>query len=133
MALAIGNGKAGLEKVMSFDEYGEVEKERLSGNTMLVFCKDFDGALKDVEDKFFDGENLNVFIDKNKDDCIRALKSFAVVKPRGRKFYEETIEMLPEDKRADYKAKYHDEHLSSMSDFVGYAWKLAKALETEGD
>jgi len=78
----------------------------------------------------FLGMSMDDFIKNNKQEIIECLKSFAYGKINERKQFDLCIESITDkEKLNEFKSKHEDMNRSSLSEWVKYAWKIAKAME----
>lgn len=114
-ALVLGGGKAG----MSREDGAKCE------NPLVFLSSD---PMPGIE-AFLGGE-LSEFSERNTPEIIACFRSFAYGNFSDRAQYDEAVEAItdPENLKA-FKAKHEDRNRSSMSQWVGMAWKMADAHE----
>lgn len=114
-ALVLGGGKAG----MSREDGAKTESP-------MVFMQS--DPMPWIEEYL--GRELQAFSDANILEIAACFRSFAYGNFSDRAQYDEAVEAITDpEKLKSFKSKHEDRNRSSMSQWVGMAWKMAYAHE----
>lgn len=78
-------------------------------------------------------EDLSKFADEHTEEMAEILESVLIGSPRDREELELAISAIPEERRAEWLAKRHDDKRSSLNDIGGAAASVAQRLRTTAE
>lgn len=118
VAIFLGEGKAGCGR---YDEKGE----HIRLNAMLMFSSDPEKIIAQEL-----GMDPKKFFDQNKQKIKYSLESFAYGNVEDRGKYDDQLNSITDEAERNKFRKIHVEaNCTSMSEWVEYAWRLAKGIK----
>lgn len=116
VSLVLGNGKAGCSRIL--------DQKQINVPSLFLFVSDPEAVIQE-----YLGEALDKFIEKNKQEIADSFCSFAYTSLDGRDQFDQTLDMIPCEKKQEFLDMHEDTKRSSTSRWVKHAWKTGNGLK----